>query len=76
MTLARDPAWSPDGRSLAFCGGGGDHEAIGLYDVERGLVTWAWDGQGNAHVRAGRPTAARSCSWSTTAPRARCGTST
>ena len=49
MTLARGPAWSPDGRSLAFFGGGGDYAAIGVYDVEREIIAWAWDGHGNAH---------------------------
>jgi len=48
-TLAAGPAWSPDGRLLAFCGGGGEHAALGLYDVDRDLVTWAWDGPGNVH---------------------------
>jgi len=55
MTIARDPAWSPDGRSLAFSGAAGDYDAIGLYDVERELVTWAWDGQGNAHSPSWSP---------------------
>jgi dipeptidyl aminopeptidase/acylaminoacyl peptidase len=49
MTLARGPAWSPDGRSIAFSGGGGDYTAIGIYDVDREIIAWAWDGHGNAH---------------------------
>ena len=48
-TLAADPQWSPDGRALAFCGGDGEHNALGVYDVDRDLVTWAWDGPGNVH---------------------------
>ena len=37
---AGHPAWSPDGRSIAFTGGPGDHPAVGLYDVATGALSW------------------------------------
>ncbi len=76
MMIAHDPAWSPDGRSLAFAGGGGVYEAIGLYDLERSSSAGSGRASATPTPQPGRPTAAPSCSWSTTAPRARCGTST
>lgn len=42
-------AWSPEGRRVAFSGGPGDHPAIGVYELESGAVTWAWDGGLDAH---------------------------
>jgi dipeptidyl aminopeptidase/acylaminoacyl peptidase len=42
-------AWSPDGGRIAFSGGPGDHPAIGVYELESGAVTWAWDGGLDAH---------------------------
>jgi len=40
--FAQHPAWSPDGRRIAFSGGPDDHPAIGVYDLASGAVTWAW----------------------------------
>ena len=53
--LAGHPSWSPDGRTLAFHGGPGDHPAIGLYDVESRAVSWVWDGPLDAHHPAWAP---------------------
>jgi dipeptidyl aminopeptidase/acylaminoacyl peptidase len=53
--LAFDPVWAPDGRAIAFSGGGGEYRAIGMYDVAAELVTWAFDGDGNAHSPAWSP---------------------
>ena len=46
---AGHPSWSPDGRRLAFSGGPNDHPAIGIYDLEGGTVTWAWEDEADAH---------------------------
>jgi dipeptidyl aminopeptidase/acylaminoacyl peptidase len=43
------PRWSPDGTLVAFTGVVDDHYAIGLYDVARDAVEWAWDGDRDAH---------------------------
>ncbi len=42
-------AWSPDGHSIAFTGGPGDHPAVGLYDLATGGLSWVWDGPLDAH---------------------------
>jgi dipeptidyl aminopeptidase/acylaminoacyl peptidase len=41
--FAGQPAWAPDGRRLAFAGGPGDHPAIGIYELDTGSVSWAWE---------------------------------
>jgi dipeptidyl aminopeptidase/acylaminoacyl peptidase len=53
--LAQQPAWSPDGHAIAFSGGDGEYHAIGIYDVARDVVTWAFDGEGSAHSPAWAP---------------------
>jgi dipeptidyl aminopeptidase/acylaminoacyl peptidase len=50
--LAGHPAWAPDGHRLAFCGGPGDHPAIGVYELASGSITWAWE---DHHVDAHHP---------------------
>jgi dipeptidyl aminopeptidase/acylaminoacyl peptidase len=42
-------SWSPDGSRIAFSGGPGDHPGIGVYDVESGAITWAWEGELDTH---------------------------
>lgn len=47
--LAWEPRWSPDGESIAFSGVLGDHYAIGLHDLTRGIVDWVHDGAADCH---------------------------
>ena len=53
--LAGSPRWSPDGERIAFTGVVNDHRAIGLYDVARDVVEWAWQGDFDAHGPAWSP---------------------
>ena len=46
---AAHPSWAPDGRRLAFGGGPFDHPAIGVFHLDTREVTWAWEGECDAH---------------------------
>jgi dipeptidyl aminopeptidase/acylaminoacyl peptidase len=47
--FAAHPSWSPDGSRLAFSGGPFDHPAIGVFHAGTREVTWAWEGEADAH---------------------------
>jgi len=46
---AAHPSWAHDGQRLAFSGGPFDHPAIGVFHLATGEVTWAWQGESDAH---------------------------
>ena len=52
---AAGPAWSADGRRLAFHGGPFDHSGIGIYDTGDHTISWAWAGDQDAHGAAWSP---------------------
>ena len=41
------PAWSPDGKKLAYCGSSGSHRQIWVYDFETGMERQLTQGAGN-----------------------------
>jgi dipeptidyl aminopeptidase/acylaminoacyl peptidase len=52
---ARDPAWSSDGRRLAFDSDLSGWQSIGILEIEKGEITWLKGGQGERYSPAWSP---------------------
>ena len=76
MTIARDPPGRPTAERWPSAAAAGSTRRSASTTSSASSSPGPGTARATPTARAGRPTAGRSCSWSTTVPRARCGTST